>query len=507
MHPFFLHCKTHAPALDVEALAAKRESGMPAVRVEEHAEGIRVVAGAWTVEHHARHGGCWTSLLIGGIEWLRGPACGSLRFVQPAPGSPTGIFSAFSECNDPAPRLRTETSAAGVVSVIAEGTFRDAQGKTIPVGYRRRTEYHEHGLIWTTLEFLSDSGCDDVVEVRALEVPLAPGLSEAFVRFHPTQAGGADLLGGRARYDLSHAANPTAFLARFTPLQISLKRTNGAGIDLFPGSDLAQWDTTFKPDAGLGHYAVSRVAAGDLLELSPYCMAFRRNKIKVQGAPALRLGIALPSAQREAPKTAVISSPATRDSEISVLAAKGVKVLRYSDSFREGPAFWRNGQHPPYDESGMRELARVIETAHRHGMKIIPTISLKELHPDVPAFSTHARAWMHQAAPSLDLIHNWNGSGESGALMCLKSGWFDYLKAHIETVLTALPWDGLYLDAATPYPCCHPMHSRGAYHSDLEPLIDFFTFARQRVRDGLLGLNTADSPSVFAANIADMGEL
>jgi len=479
---------------------------MAAVRVEEHAEGIRVVSGLCTIEHRAKNGGCWASLLVGGKEWLRGAAGGSLRFVQSAPGSITGNFSAFSESNESAPRLRSETSAAGVVSVIAEGTFRDAQGKSIPVGYRRRTDYHAHGLIWTTLEILSDSGCDEIVDVRAFELPLTAGWNEAFARFHPTQAGGADLLGGRGRYDLTQAGNPTPFMSRFTPLQLSL-RQSGGGIDLFPGSDLAQWDTTFKPDAGLGHYAISRVAAGETVELSPYCMAFRRNKIKVQGAPALRLGIVLPSERRARPKVAAIHSPSTRDSEIAALAAKGVNVLYFSDAFREGTAFWRNGQHPPYDESGMSELARIIETAHRRGLKIVPAISLKELHPDVPAFATQSRAWMHQAAPSLGLIHNFTGSGESGALMCLKSGWFDFLKAHVETVLAALPWDGLFLDAATPHPCCNPLHGRGAFHSDIEPLLDFLSFARNRVGDGVLALKTCGSPSQFAEDIADWVEL
>lgn len=477
---------------------------MTAVRIEEHAQGIRVHGDTWTAEHLASHGGCWTSLIVNGKEWLRAPAGGSLRFVQPASGSPSGAFNAFSENHERTPRLRSESSAAGVVSVIAEGTFRDAQGKTIPVGYRRRTDYHAYGLIWTTLEILSDAGCDEVVEVRALDLPLTSGWNEAFVRFHPTQAGGADLLGGRARYDLSQGENPTAFLSRFTPLQMSLRRGGAGGIDLFPGSDLAQWDTTFKPDMGLGHYAISRGPAGETsVELSPYCMAYRRMKIKVQGAPAMRLGLVLPARARPAaPALAVIQSPATRDAEIAAFAAKGVKALRFSDSCRDGGAFWKHGHYPPYDESGMRELSRVIETAHRHGLKIVPTISLKELHPGAAPYAANARAWMHQAAPSLDVIHSFNGGGESGGLMCLKSGWFDYLKSHVETVLSALPWDGLYLDAATPHPCCHALHGCGPFHSDLEPLIDFLNFARTRVGEGVLALNVAGAPSLFAENIA-----
>src|SRR4051812_15037530 len=101
-----------------------------AVRVEEFDKGIQVHSEQWAVVHSAASGGAWSSIVLKatGRELLRAPAGSSLRFVEAAPNSPTGVFTSFSETHDRAARLRIETSASGIPAVIAEGTFRDAAG-------------------------------------------------------------------------------------------------------------------------------------------------------------------------------------------------------------------------------------------------------------------------------------------------------------------------------------------------------------------------------------------
>jgi hypothetical protein len=112
---------------------------------------------------------------------------------------------------------------------------------------------------------------------------------------------------------------------------------------------------------------------------------------------------------------------------------------------------------------------------------------------------------MHMAAPSLDVVHTWIGSGEYGGLMCMKSGWLNFRKQSVETILSDLPWDGLYFDWTTFHPCCHPQHGRGPYHTDTEEFIDFLRYCRTRVgKGGTLFLHVSGVPSIIAENIADL---
>jgi len=549
---------------------------MAEISVTEQSEGLRINSPAWEIVHLAAAGGAWSSIVLkngSGRNLLRAPATSALRFVRADPQGEAAAFSTFAERNEKSPYLRVETEA-GVPVVVAEGTYRDEQGKALPVGYRRRTSYHDHGLIWTTLEIMSEAGCDGVVEARALELPLHAGFTDCHVRLHPTQGGGADLLGAQGRFDLGRPSCATdmpshreglsvppaagtdesapngppptpshkgrggraAFVSRYTPLQIlcSCREQGGDGIELFPASELAQWDCAFKADLGLGLYSVSRNEAGVDVLLSPYCMAFRRMGLRLQGHITLRLGVALqmspagtksqipksqiPNSQfpksqspnSQSPNRKLASVPAGilrglphAEEEIARLARAGVGLLRFRDCYREGAPFWRNGAYPPYDEAGMSELQSMIKAAHRHGLKIVPCVSLKELHPETTAFREYAPHWMRMAAQSLDMVHNWMGTGESGAWMCMKSGWMDYCKQYVDAILSGLPWDGLELDLAASHACCHPKHAPGPFHSDVDNVLDFLSYCRARVgKEGVLALSQGCNDSIVARNLA-----
>lgn len=490
---------------------------MSEIRISEHAAGLHVSAPAGEIEHLAAAGGAWSSIVLRGGpggNLLRAPLTSSLRLLRPGGGKPgtdgtegQSPFSTYSEQNEKSPRLWTET-AGGVPIVVAEGTYRDAEGRPIPVGYRRRTAYHQHGLVWTTLEIMSDSGCDGVVEARTLELPLRGGLTDCLVRLHPTQGGGADLLGAHGRFALQREGRHAAFLSRYTPLQIVCRGQSGAGIEVFPGSELAEWDCALKPDTGLGLYSVACHADGADVLLAPYCMALRRMPARIQGTVTLRLGIGLPltrqRAARDEPRHVLVTNRCAGDQDFVRWARAGVALLRYQDSCHEG-AFWRNGAYPPYDEAGMRELRRMIEAAHRHGLKIVPYVSLKELHPETPAWREYAAQWMHMAAHSLGSVHTWVGNEQRGGLMCMRSGWSGYCRQYVETLLSALPWDGLELDLAIPHACCHSEHGRGPFHTDVESVLDFVCHCRERVgAQGLLVLRGSAEDSVLLANLADV---
>ena len=484
---------------------------MNSVRVDDAADTIRVISDHWEIEHLKRAGGAWNSLVFthgSKKNMLRGPASSAVRLVRSDPLSedPQGYYA---ESNDSSARVSVEQGADGCMSVIAEGTYRNVNGDAVPVGFRRRTDYCAHGIIWTTLQIMSDCGCPGAVEVRGLGLPLRAGLTHAFARFHPTQAGSSDLLGGRTWLDLARGAQSTPFLSRFTPLQLSCFERGVEGLEIFPGSELAQWDCSFKPDAGLGNFSIGHDAHGTSIELDPYCLAFRRVKIRLQGTVTLRLGMALSevkprAAAAKAVRHVFISTPHTTDAQIEQLAAEGVELVCFRDDYRDGGAFWRNGAVAPYNAEGMAALHALIESCHRCSIQIVPYIATHELHPATHAYDVHARDWMHSAARSLDVIHTWSGQGELGGLMCLRSGWLDYRKKTIDAILNNLPWDGLCLDWPSPTPCCHPGHASGSFHSDVEELIDLLSYCRQRVgENGALAFLASNDSSILAANLAD----
>lgn len=486
---------------------------MNSVRVEENEACVRISTDFWAIEHLKRAGGAWNSLVFqNGSQKniLRGPLTSSLRLMR-SDSNPAEPFGYFSESNDSLARVSVEYGANGTVAVCAEGTYRNVHGVSVPVGFRRRTEYGRHGLVWTTLQMMSDCGCPNVVEVRALGVSLRSGMTDAFVRFHPTQAGSSDLLGGRAWIDLKRNAGneTTPFLSRFTPLQIACFERGVEGIEIFPGSELGQWDCGLKADMGLGLFRVGHDATGTSIELDPYCLATRRMPVTVRGNVTLRLGIALNetkprSADRKPIKHAFINDPNVSDAEIELLAADGVELICYQDDYRLGGSFWRNGAVTPYDDAGMARLWRVIESCHRNNIKILPYISTHELHPQTHVYEQHARDWMHMAARSLDVVHSWKDDGEVGALMCLRSGWLDYRKKTIDSILNSLPWDGLCLDWPGPLPCCHPGHAGGPFHSDTEEVLELIVYCRERLgRERPLALLASRESSVIGANLAD----
>ncbi len=451
-----------------------------AIKVEEFTNGLRVNTGTWMFEHHAPHGGACTAIvLVRGTSGnlLNGPITSAIRCLNA-----DGTTRHYRESYDTKATLRHEV-AGGATVVIAEGVFRDESGANIPVGYRRRTEYHAHGLIWSTLEIMSDCGCPDVIELCGASVILRRGMTHCSVRLHPTQAGGADLLGAGAEFSL--VPNTTAFLTRFTPLQIQCVDRAGEGMELFPGSDLAAWDYACKSDVGLGFYRVAEIPDGTQIDWMPYCMAQRRATTVIQGKIAMRLGMALPAlaSRLTAPQIGINAG----DEALKAMAASGTKVVCCAVEHGADAA----------------KLSRVVDAAHAQGLKIVAKISAHELHPAAPEFAQHGSEWMHSAAPSLGIIKSWRGNEVSGGLMCLQSGWLDFLKREIDALLTAQPWDGVCLDAATPYPCCHPGHGR-TFHSDREGLLSLLAFCRERVGAAGLVLTEASTARSFSLeNLSD----
>ena len=79
-----------------------------------------------------------------------------------------------------------------------------------------------------------------------------------------------------------------------------------------------------------------------------------------------------------------------------------------------------------------------------------------------------------------EVSHTYFFTGEFGGLMCMKSGWLERRKQDVETILSDLPWDGLYFDWCTYHPCCNGKHAPG-WHTDVNEFLDFVMWCRRRI--------------------------
>ena len=152
----------------------------------------------------------------------------------------------------------------------------------------------------------------------------------------------------------------------------------------------------------------------------------------------------------------------------------------------------------------MAELRRIVDTCHRHGIRVIPYTSCKELHPHAPAWA-HQAEWGRQRGAVYEPAHNYTGNGTFGAVMCMRSGWAAFRRQADELMLDDLPWDGLYFDWTSPLYCGHPGHADGRWHSDVDEFLDYMLWCRRRVgEDGLIVSHLTSVPSMIVENLSDL---
>ncbi len=501
--------------------------------VRRSGKNLLVESPYWTVRHDLGAGGCWDSITFthgGGENLLAGPVGGRIRCREPHPTSDSSSPYFYAEANDRHPDVRVTEGAEGPI-VTVEGRYQLAKAppagagvpRMLPIRFRRRYEYRLWGIVACELEVSCDEPCPGVVEVVVADIVLREGMTDALVRDNPDMGSSPDgtspgkwlKLPNRS---LAHAgdvapAQATSFMNGLVPIHICCFQKGGEGLEFMPGSDLSQWNSNFCRQSGLGNYTLQPAWDNPdhtLISLAPYCLAYRRNPITLQGSYKLRYYIGLPSIK---PRGTVsqpwfhvyADSRWLSDADLEKLARSGIKLVRFHNDYREEGPFWHDGVYPPYDPAGMAELRRIIDTSHRLGMKAITYVSVKEFHPESPDFPPNQAAWSKECGPEFKELHTWYGSGEFGQLMCLESGWLDFRKKSVDIILNDLPWDGLYFDWCTPHPCRHAKHVGGATHTDQDAFLDFMCWCRKRVGpDGIIMTHLSGLPQIVIENMSDV---
>ena len=458
--------------------------------------------------HSAKDGGAWTSLVFkrgSGKNLIAKPMSSHFNFSDPADPKImyNGNFS-YTEALDKKAELTVERLKGGEVEVKTRGRYTRDNGDVLPALFARTTTYNEFGLVKTVLSVTAEEPIEKVVEFGAAELYLREGLNKAFVKHHPMLIQALDFQGA-GWLDLPKQG----YTARYMPSYVALVEQNVEGIELFPGSDYHEWDTFAGAEIKGIAFITGGGATQTMVALNPHCMAFKRIGIKVEGTHHFELNFGIPFVKDKRElffKTfqAGTDSNWATDKQIKELAEGGIQLLRFHNDYRENGPFWHDGMYPPYDQKGMKELKRVIESCHKQSMKIIPYISLKEFHPESQGYLENYKDWQRMEVASGEVSHNYFYTGEFGGLMCMRSGWLQRRKDDVDTMLKDLPWDGLYFDWCTYHACCNEKHARG-WHTDVNEFLDFVMWCRKRIgKKGFLFVHLSATPSMICENMADL---
>ncbi len=316
----------------------------------------------------------------------------------------------------------------------------------------------------------------------------------------------------------------SSYDSRYVPRYVCVAEPGRRGLEWFVGSELGQWDYQVAGEPGHGslRLAAQTSPPGVAVSVCPLDLPVGSLTLSRTLLFDSYVGIPIISGRAHQPfvHTAFNRKPWPADDKIAEWARRGIRTAHFhhdGDSFRDGQ-FWRDGTYPPFAPDDMAQFDRVIATCHRHGIRVATYFSNKELHPSVQAYQDHGAEWARLPDDRGQQIHNHYSGDEYGAQMCLRSGWLDFLKQYIDTVLSHHDLDGTYYDWNVALYCHNSAHvgmaplppgmgaqaGSPAGHWDMDELLDLMQWTRERVGpEGLAIVHNTMVPMAATENYAD----
>ena len=416
---------------------------------------------------------------------------------------------------------------AGTATIVAEGPLRDRDGKDCGATLRVTYE-HRWGYIKVRQEWRFPAGGLEVRTLTAQRWRVIPALTHYGLR--PGAA--AEVSSWTGHFGVCQWGHFTpgrafdcAVESRHVPRYLCVAEPGRRGLEWFVGSQLAQWDyqTTGSPGHGclwLGQQASPLAVAWHACPLD-----LPRGSRRLSGTLVFDSYIGIPiisgAAHQPYLHTSFNRHAWPTAETVAGWAARGIRTAHFhhdGDSFDDG-LFWRDGRYPPFEPADMREYDRVIAECHRHGIRVATYFSNKELHPSTAAYQAHGAEWARLPDDRGEQLHNRYKSDEFGAQMCLRSGWLDFHKEYIDTVLKHHALDGTYFDWNVALYCHNVAHVRGgapvppgmgdwalspAGHWDMDELLDLVEWTRRRVGpEGMMIIHNTMVPMAAIENFAD----
>ena len=503
------------------------------VRRDEAAGQLILSTPYYAVVHDLKRGG-----VISGISYTHGQAPNLLVYPLAASVSMTAkedpSRERLSDLNDSSPAVSVSKQGKWDV-VMAEATLRKSSGQATGVHTRTTYEYR-WGYIKVHKEFIFPELPVHAAILTVLSGTLHPSLTHfgrrslAFDTARSNPFDGDPFQPGIMRP--GSYLNPP-FATRFIPCHMLFANPGIEGIEWFVSDDLGQWYYQMTGVPGTGHVELrpSNDPLGIDFTVSPLELPSdpglaHGGFVSLSGSYAFDYYIGMTILEGHAHRRWLDMSFTANggrwvsDEEIRRNAEAGIVTMTlHNDGDDKGDGlFWRDGSYPPYPPDQMKKMEHVIETCHQNGIKVMPYFSNHEFRQSNEAFKLHGEEWARKP----DDQGNLSPDAFYGAQMCFKSGWKDYFKSYVDTVLKHHPWDGIYYDWNLAMYCNNPLHmgkvSNGVSatkglasyafsptgHWDVDEFLEMVEWTRERVGpDGLVTLHTSSNPMLAAENFAD----
>ncbi len=511
---FIVSLLAAAVASSAAPVEPKSRSAWPeaySVRRDEAKGVLALETSFYVVEHDLKKGGT-----IARITLRNGRAANLLiRPLETRVRDENGAL--LTDLEDPAPKVERRRDALNEI-VTVEAALAAPGGR--PSGLKVKTSYeYRWGYVKIHKEFLWPNDAVRLRELCPVSTVLAPGLTDYGYREGITEDDGGEAFSfgsnkwGRLRPD--QPADPP-LRTPYVPRSMIFVDPGVEGLEWFVGSDLAPWEKRLPGRRGGGRCSleVNRDPAGLALSISP--LWNDGGATPVANGCSFDYYFAVPLLEGHAnPPWLHASFNRNRgewvsNEQIGRWAEAGYQTVHChndGDYYGDG-LFWRDGSYPPYPD--MDRYDQVLRECREAGLRTATYFSNKELHPSTPEFREHGEAWARKDRAGT-LRHTFYREGsEFGALMCLRSGWLEYLKLSIERVLRNHPLDGVYYDWNVALDCMNPLHEGKAAgaaaegHWDMDELLDLMEWTRKRLGpDGLVIIHNTTVPMFVTENFSD----
>ena len=459
--------------------------------------GERIIASSdyWRLEYDLRNGG-----VLDSIVFLHGS--GRNLLVQPFRTS----VDQWSDAN--APHVEYRSSREGdVLRLEFSGQMATADRKPGPVAFE---------TAWTLSPFIvrADHKIQFSENLRVSTVDIASTsvlsqLNEFGLRVGPTDDPD-ERKQSPAIFGKTPGAGARLIEEHHAPIYMFFFDRGVEGFDLTTASDLATWENGLTGKGGIGRYSAEVAENGTSIRIL-------REPLKVTAPLRVSPGdftfsyyLGLPRiverANRKWRHLSFDNHHFPAEEEVKRWAESGVNVVRLHNDYYADENFWHDGAWPPYDEKGMEELRRVIDTCHRYNILIVPYFSIHEFHPQAAGYSQHAQAWARTNDELGTIYRNNAGKGEFGAQMCPQSGWLERRKSDVEKAYRELGFDGIYYDWAMTLPCNNKNHNP-KLHLGTDAVIDLLAWTRRLIapKNGILIIHQYGlMPSISFENFGDL---
>jgi hypothetical protein len=455
----------------------------------------------------------------------------SHHFTLQEGGPPPTVLS---DLHDSSPAVSVVKSGKRE-TVTIEAALRAPKAQDL--GLRTRTTYeYRWGYIKIHKEFVFPAAGARAAGLTVLSTVLHPTLTHHGHRPAVFEYSDVDPFGiEKVRWGRTRPGNyfDTEMATRYVPRYLVLANPGIEGIEWFVGDEWAQWDyqITGRPGSSSAAISVSLNPLGVGLNISPLSLPSspdleRGGFVNLQGAYSFDYYLAMPILEGHASKRWLERSFGPNrgqwvsDDEIRRNAEAGIVTMTlHNDGDGNGDGlFWRDGAYPPYPPEEMKKMEHVLKICHEHGIKTLPYFSNHELHQSTAAFQQHGEEWARKPDDQGNLRPDYF----YGAHMCFKSGWLDYFKSYVDTVLKHQAFDGIYYDWNCALYCNNPRHldkdSSGVTseeglatyacsktgHWDMDELLDLMEWTRERVGpEGLVTVHNTMVPMFAVENFAD----